>query len=69
MNTAIRLNSPLMTEGAETVTELLRRNGIDPATRFIAVSVNGSVVRRIDWPATQLAKGDDVEVVRPFQGG
>ena len=52
-----------------TVSELLAFRGIDPATRFVAVAVNGSVVRRSDWSSKPLGPGDDVEIVRPFSGG
>ena len=52
-----------------TVGELLVFRGIDPTARFLAVAVNGCVVRRSEWPATPLRSGDDVEIVRPFSGG
>ena len=52
-----------------TVADLLVERGIDPAVRFLAVAINGAVVRRADWPATQLAAGDAIEIVRPLQGG
>ena len=65
----------LMINGAETevavatIAELLAEQGIDPKARFLAVAVNGAVVRRAEWPAASLAAGDTVEIVRPFQGG
>ena len=52
-----------------TVSELLAFRGIDPVARFVAVAVNGSVVRRSEWPSRPLGPGDDVEIVRPFSGG
>jgi len=52
-----------------TVGELLVFRGIDPAARFLAIAVNGGVVRRSEWPSTSLQPGDDVEIVRPFSGG
>ena len=52
-----------------TVSELLADRGVDPAARFVAVAVNGSVVRPFEWPSTRLGPGDDVEIVRPFSGG
>jgi sulfur carrier protein len=54
---------------ATTVAELLAAQGIDPATRFLAVAVNGAVVRRAEWASRRLAAGDDVEIVRPLSGG
>jgi len=52
-----------------TVAELLAERGIDPQARFLAVAVNGAVVRRDEWRSAQLLAGDNVEIVRPFQGG
>ena len=52
-----------------TVRELLEFRGIDPVARFVAVAVNGSVVRRSEWSSKPLGPGDDVEIVRPFSGG
>jgi sulfur carrier protein len=54
---------------AGTVASLLRRHGIDPEARYLAVAVNGVVVRRRAWEDHLTAVGDVVEVVRPFQGG
>ena len=52
-----------------TLRELLEFRGIDPLARFVAVAVNGSVVRRSEWSSKPLGPGDDVEIVRPFSGG
>lgn len=52
-----------------TVAELLAERGIDPSARFLAVAVNGAVVRRTAWAETPLSCGDRVEIVRPLQGG
>jgi sulfur carrier protein len=35
----------------------------------VAAAVNGEVVRRAAWSGTQLADGDEVEVVTAVQGG
>lgn len=35
----------------------------------VAVAVDGSVVRRADWPATPLTDGARVEVLTAVQGG
>ena len=35
----------------------------------IAVELNGSVLRRVDWPKTQVIDGDRVEVVHFVGGG
>ena len=52
-----------------TVAELLSARGIDPSARFLAVAINGAVVRRAAWAETPLSSGDRVEIVRPLQGG
>ena len=67
--TALRINGETAEIAASTVAELLAARGIDPATRFLAVAVNGAVVRRTEWPQATLAAGDEVEIVRPLQGG
>jgi sulfur carrier protein len=35
----------------------------------VAAAVNGEVIRRAAWPQTQLADGDQIEVVTAVQGG
>jgi sulfur carrier protein len=35
----------------------------------VAAAVNGEVVRRTAWASTQLADGDQIEVVTAVQGG
>lgn len=35
----------------------------------VAVAVNGEVVRRAAWATTQLADGDQIEVLTAVQGG
>jgi sulfur carrier protein len=54
---------------ATTIAQLLTVRGIDPGARFLAVAVNGTVVRRASWNDAALTSGDAVEIVRPLQGG
>ncbi len=54
---------------ATTVAQLLAARGIDPTARFLAVAVNGAVVRRATWDEAALNTGDAIEIVRPLQGG
>jgi sulfur carrier protein len=35
----------------------------------VAAAVNGDVIRRTVWEATQLSDGDEVEVLTAVQGG
>lgn len=67
--TRLRINGEEAELAVSTVAELLAERGIDPKARFLAVAVNGAVVRRAEWPCQALAAGDSVEIVRPFQGG
>jgi sulfur carrier protein len=67
--TRLRINGEEEELAVKTVAELIVARGFDPATRFLAVAVNGTVVRRSEWPSRPLSPGDDVEIVRPFSGG
>ena len=67
--TRIRINGVEEEIAVSTVSELLVARGVDPTARFVAIAVNGSVVRRAEWPLRILTAGDDVEIVRPFSGG
>ncbi len=46
---------------------LLNAQGINPVG--IAVAVNNSVIKRIEWERTMLADGDKVMVIRATCGG
>jgi sulfur carrier protein len=65
----LRINGIEEEVAGATLAELLAARGVDAKARFLAVAVNGAVVRRAQWPAQPLAPGDDVEIVRPFSGG
>jgi sulfur carrier protein len=67
--TRVRINGVEEEIAVATVSELLAARGVDPTAKFLAVAVNGSVVRRSDWLSRPLAPDDDVEIVRPFSGG
>jgi sulfur carrier protein len=67
--TRLRINGVEAELAVTTIAELLAARGIDPTARFLAVAVNGTVVRRAQWPLQALAAGDAVEIVRPLQGG
>jgi sulfur carrier protein len=65
----LRVNGVKEDVAASTVSELLASRGVDAAARFVAVAINGSVVRRSEWSSKPLEPEDDVEIVRPFSGG
>jgi sulfur carrier protein len=67
--TRLRINGEEAEIAAATVAELLVARGVDAKAKFLAVAVNGVVVRRAEWPSQALAPGDRVEIVRPLQGG
>jgi sulfur carrier protein len=67
--TSIRVNGQVEPLLAATLSALLLEKEIAPDARGIAVAINGAVVPRAAWPATQLSAGDEVEIVRARQGG
>jgi sulfur carrier protein len=67
--TRLKINGVDEEVAATTVAQLLAARGIDPGARFLAVAVNGTVVRRTLWEGAAIRAGDDVEIVRPLQGG
>jgi len=67
--TRLRINGAEADVAAATIADLLALRGVDAKARFLAVAVNGAVVRRAEWPMRTLSPGDDVEIVRPLQGG
>lgn len=56
---------PQTLEAGATVASLVG----DEPRRGVAVARNGEVVPRDHWDTTALQDGDDVEIVRPIQGG
>ncbi len=54
-------------DGPKTVAALVDSMGLAP--RQVAVALNGEVVPRGDWAATEIADGDTVEIVRAVGGG
>ena len=54
------------TDGA-TITSLMAENGFDFPS--IIVKVNGKLIEDERWPVTEVAAGDDVEIIHVFGGG
>lgn len=65
----IRVNGQTEPLEAASVAELLAARGIGPDAPAVAVALNGAVVRRAHWAGTPLNAGDELDIVRPFQGG
>lgn len=66
---SITVNGTREVLAATDLVVLLRAWGIGEDERGVAVAVNGAVVPRADWSATQLVAGDAVEILRARQGG
>ena len=67
--TRLKVNGVDEEVAAANLVELLLARGIEPQARFLAIALNGAVVRRSQWPSTALSTGDEIEIVRPIQGG
>ncbi len=75
----IQVNGEARQLGAGTLAGVLEAEAVDPqavnpqavnsGARGLAVAVNGQVVPRHAWGTTQLAPGDEVEIVKLFAGG
>ncbi len=65
----MRINGKESPMATGSLGELLALQGIDPATRYLAVAINGTVVPRGQWSACRLAAEDDIEIVKPREGG
>ena len=55
-----------LAQGA-TVADVVGALGCGP--RGVAVAVNSELVRRDEWPTSELAEGDSVEVLHAVAGG
>ncbi|HSK39519.1 MAG TPA: sulfur carrier protein ThiS [Arenibaculum sp.] len=72
MTQNIRINGEPEPLDAATLADLLTARGIVPpggVPRGVAVAVNGMVVPAARWADHRLGPGDEIEIVRPFQGG
>jgi sulfur carrier protein len=69
MSPNIRINGEERPLAGARVVDVLQALGIDPQRRGIAVAIDGTVTPRTTWTAALLRGGEDVEIVRPLQGG
>jgi len=65
--TIILNGDPVEVAGPLTVTALLTHLGVDP--RRVAVEHNLTVIKRVLYDSTQIADGDQVEIVNFVGGG
>jgi len=66
--TRLSLNGETVELGQPATVEVVV-DGLGRGRSGMAVAVNGEVVPRSRWPATELADGDQVEVLTAVQGG
>jgi len=66
--TRLTLNGETVELGQPATVEVVV-DGLGRGRSGMAVAVNGEVVPRSRWPATELADGDQVEVLTAVQGG
>ncbi|HEY3727206.1 MAG TPA: sulfur carrier protein ThiS [Solirubrobacteraceae bacterium] len=52
-----------------TVADVVELLDVTPGARGVAVALDGEVVTRSRWPATELRDGALIEVVAAIQGG
>jgi sulfur carrier protein len=69
MTPKVRINGEERPLAGARVVDILQAIGIDPHRRGVAVAINGTVAPRATWTAALLQGGEDVEIVRPLQGG
>jgi sulfur carrier protein len=68
MNVLLNGESCELREGA-TVNDAVEASGAPPEGRGVAVAVDGEVVPRGQWTATELSDGQRIEVLQAVQGG
>lgn len=66
---AVTLNGEAVALENAQLTEALCEVGYDPEQQGIAVAINMSVVPRSEWPETNIADGDRIDIVGAKQGG
>jgi sulfur carrier protein len=60
---------PQALPGAMSLRQYLETLRLPTLERGVAVSLNGEVVRRAEWPRTALKAQDELEIVQATQGG
>jgi sulfur carrier protein len=60
---------PRQLPGGATVAGVIEMLDVAPGARGVAVAVDGEVIARSRWTATELREGSVVEVLAAIQGG
>jgi sulfur carrier protein len=60
---------PRQLPAGATVASVVELLDVGPGARGVAVALDGEVVTRSEWPATELREGALVEIVAAIQGG
>lgn len=66
----IRINGTIQSvPSGSSVADIMAQTYADAGLEGIAVALNGKVLRRVEWPATELSADDELEVVQAVAGG
>ena len=68
MNVVVN-GEPRQLPGGATVAGVIEMLDVAPGARGVAVAVDGEVIARSRWTATELREGSVVEVLAAIQGG
>jgi sulfur carrier protein len=68
MNVTLNGETAELRDGA-TVDDAVAASGVHESRRGVAVAVDGEVVPRGEWQATELREGQRIEVLQAVQGG
>lgn len=69
MHKRVLVNGQDKTINAATIRELLVELGIGAEPRGVAVAIDGIVVPRSQWDATEPQRGASIDIVGAVQGG
>ncbi len=63
----IKVNNKQQTVSAKTVEELIME--INLKDSFLAVAINGSIVRKNDWNTAEISENDSIDIMSIVGGG
>ena len=65
----IKINGEIKNTDKNTLCDILLENGFSESTKAIAVALNKSVITKSQWQNQNVKENDEIEIVKPFQGG
>lgn len=69
MSSRIHLNGEERDVAESLTLDQLVDQEVDEESESVAVAVGDEVIPRSDWEETRVCEGDDIELIRPIQGG